>query len=245
MKITFLGTNGWYDTPTGSTLSAVVDAGSFAIVMDAGFGLYKLRGLPAKNKRIYLFISHLHLDHICGLHTLPLFKFKSLDIFCQKGMKKHLEYFLNHPFTVSPKQLPYPVRITEIIPGKYKKPIPFECLPLKHADPCLGYRFSFGKKIVTYCCDTGICKNDELLARDADMLIHECAFLPGITSNWGHTNPEEAAALAKRANAKKLVLTHFAADTYRSGAIKKRSQGIAKKIFPATIMASDGLTLNI
>jgi len=245
MKITFLGTNGWYDTPTGNTLSAVVDAGSFAVVMDAGFGIYKLKDLPINNKRVYLFISHLHLDHICGLHTLCSFKFKSLDIFCQKGMKKHLERFLDHPFTVPPQRLPYPVHITELSPGIYKKPIPFECLPLKHADPCLGYRFSFGKKIVTYCCDTGICPNDEILARNADVLIHECAFLPGVTSTWGHTNPEEAATLAKRTKVKKLALTHFAADTYHNDAIKKRSHAVAKKLFPATVMASDGLTLNI
>ena len=42
MKIAFLGTNGWYDTKTGNTVSALVDTKKYYIVLDAGNGIHKL-----------------------------------------------------------------------------------------------------------------------------------------------------------------------------------------------------------
>ncbi|MEW5766288.1 MAG: hypothetical protein AB1797_01505 [bacterium] len=44
------------------------------MVCDAGFGFYKLKQYALSNKPVRLFISHLHYDHIIGLHTLPMFK---------------------------------------------------------------------------------------------------------------------------------------------------------------------------
>ena len=45
MKITFLGTNGWYDSATGNTPSALIDTKDYYIILDAGFGIHKLNDL--------------------------------------------------------------------------------------------------------------------------------------------------------------------------------------------------------
>ena len=86
MKITFLGTNGWYDTAIGNTPSVFIETKSDYIILDAGFGFYKAKELIKSEKPVSLFISHFHLDHIIGLHTLPLFKlFQGIDIYLPSG----------------------------------------------------------------------------------------------------------------------------------------------------------------
>lgn len=51
------------------------------------------------------------------------------------------------------------------------------------------------------------------LAKDVDLLIHECTFLEEIITErdcWtGHSGPKGAGRVAQRAGAKKLVLTHL------------------------------------
>ncbi|MBP1737825.1 MAG: seceted metal-dependent hydrolase of the beta-lactamase superfamily, partial [Deltaproteobacteria bacterium] len=75
MKIIFLGTNGWYDTQTGNTLSILLATREHNIVLDAGNGFTKLDRVLSNSLPIFLFLSHFHLDHLIGLHTLFKFSF--------------------------------------------------------------------------------------------------------------------------------------------------------------------------
>jgi len=36
MQVTFLGTNGWYDSATGNTVSALISTENYDIILDAG-----------------------------------------------------------------------------------------------------------------------------------------------------------------------------------------------------------------
>jgi ribonuclease BN (tRNA processing enzyme) len=142
-----------------------------------------------------------------GLHVLSKFRFKSLTIFGQKGTRAALNTIINEPFTVPLDKLPYPAEVRELTPGPYKLPFALDCSFLVHASPCLGYRFDLDGRIIAYCPDTGVCENAVLLAGDADLLIAECAHLPGEQNPMAHLNPEDAAAiLTAKANGS---LTHF------------------------------------
>jgi ribonuclease BN (tRNA processing enzyme) len=245
MKITFLGTNGWYDSATGNTPSALIETNFYYIVLDAGFGMAKLSDHLTSDKPLFIFLSHFHIDHICGLHTLPKLGKRELTIVGQKGTKKYLKIFLNHPFTASLKEMGPKISIKELSAGNHKIPFEVKCLSLKHADPSMGYRFNIDGKVVVYCSDTAVCPNDEELARDADMLIHECAFMPGHTTSWGHTNPEQAGELAQTANVKHLVLTHLGADHYYNSEARKLAEVTAKEKFPNTTAAEDGMVIEL
>ncbi len=70
MKIIFLGTNGWYTTQTGNTPAVLIDSKNHYVVFDAGNGIYKLDQYITEPKPISLFISHFHIDHVSGLHSL-------------------------------------------------------------------------------------------------------------------------------------------------------------------------------
>jgi ribonuclease BN (tRNA processing enzyme) len=244
VRVSFLGTNGWYATGTGNTICTAIIAKGRLVVLDAGDGFQHVPELAKKNqvKKIDVFLSHLHLDHCAGLHILPKFE-KGLEVrvFAPWEYIKDLEYLLDHPFTANALQLQCKVSILPLREGKNELPYAVIALPLIHADPCMGFRIELEKRAVAYCTDTGPCENIVELGREADLLITECALPPGSRSqrSWPHLSPEMAARLAKKANAKMLALTHFDANNYSEFGLRKKAELFAKKIFEKTVAARD------
>ena len=246
MKITFLGTNGWYDTDCGNTICTLIETKTAYILLDAGNGIYKADKYIKKNLPVYLLLSHFHIDHTEGLHILAKFRFTSLEIIGQTGTKKTIGEFLSPKYSLPVTRLPYPCKVTDIHEGWYRRPFRFRTLPLEHASRCFGYRLEMEGKIISYCTDTGYCKNSEELSANADLLISECAFLSGQQSEaWPHMNPQLAARLAVQSDAKRLALTHFDAALYTTRAKRAKAQMQAKRIFPHSFAASDGLSIVI
>jgi ribonuclease BN (tRNA processing enzyme) len=218
MELRLLGTNGWYDTKTGNTTCILVDSKDYYLILDAGNGIYKLDRFMKKPKPVILFLSHFHLDHCAGLHILNKFHFpEGLTIVGQVGTTATLNTLVRQPFTIPFGDYSYPVAITELAEGVHDIPFRVEARKLRHSSDCLGYRIEIDGKIIAFCTDTGMCDNAMLLARDADVLITECSLKPGQANPlWPHLNPDDAVSIARRSNAKKLVLIHFDANAYRT-----------------------------
>ena len=79
--------------------------------------------------------------------------------------------------------------------------------------PCVAYRVeSKDGKVVAISGDTSPCQQMVELARRADVLIHECAFLDEIIEERqmkSHSGPSGVGKVAQEAGVKKLVLTHL------------------------------------
>jgi ribonuclease BN (tRNA processing enzyme) len=250
MRIKILGSNGWYSTQTGNTNCVLIETKDFYLVLDTGDGLAKLDREIKSEKPIYLFLSHFHLDHIYGLHVLNKFHFsQSMTIFGQPGTKKILGQIIASPFTVPFSKLKFKVVAQDLREGINllpKAPLPVEARFLLHADPCFGYRFQIGDKIITYCTDTGVCENLLRLAKGADLLITECTLKSGQSSpQWPHLNPEDAAIIAKRAQVSKLLLVHFTANIYQTLKERQVAEKAARKIFPETYATFDDWEIEI
>ncbi len=249
MKIVFLGTNGWYDTQTGNTICILIRATDYEIILDAGGGLHKLDRYieEGEGKPVYLFLSHFHLDHIVGLHTLNKFDFRhGLNICGPVGTRDAIRIFANDPFTVPVSQLPYSVNIYELPKETGKLPFTVEARELNHQSLTLGYRYELERKVISYCPDTGFCGNAICLARSSDLLIAECAYKSGQScDSWPHLNPETAARIAKDAGAASLALVHFDAEIYQTMAERKESEGVARKIFKNTFATEDGMEIDL
>jgi ribonuclease Z len=94
-----------------------------------------------------------------------------------------------------------------------------------------------GIKIV-YSGDTRPCSSVAELAKNADILIHECTFDDELYDRAKaelHSTPSGVAKLALNARVKQLILTHIST-RYRNGEILAEQ---AKKIFPETVVAED------
>jgi ribonuclease Z len=93
-------------------------------------------------------------------------------------------------------------------------------------------------KSVTYCLDTRPCQASKALARDVDLLIHEATYTEELLAeahNYGHSTAAQAAGIAKAANAKGLLLTHFSTRYPDVAPLFNE----ARAIFPETQMAQD------
>jgi len=243
MKVIFLGTNGWYDTHTGNTTCVLLETEKEYIILDAGNGLYKIDKYIKTENPIYLFLSHFHLDHIIGLHVLTKFSFiQGIRIYGQPGTKKFLNAVINKPYTIPLDELPFKVELYELSEGQHNIPFSIKCKVLLHSSKCFGYRFELQDRVITYCPDTGVCKNFLELADKTDLLITECSFASGQRNDeWPHLNPEDAARLARDSGAKELALLHFDASIYQTLEQRRLAQEKAREIFQHTIAAVDNM----
>ena len=100
-------------------------------------------------------------------------------------------------------------------------------------------------RTVVYSGDTRPHRSVVAAARDADLLVHEATFGDDELARaveTGHSTAREAAEVAREAGARKLVLTHLSA-RYTREAPELLAE--AQEVFPATVIARDGLTIDV
>ena len=140
-------------------------------------------------------------------------------------------------FDVSVHEYPFP---------DFALPFRITMLPMTHSSPCVGARIEYDGRVIAYVPDTGYNENAVALARNADVLIAECAYLPGEENpSWPHLNPEAGARIAREAAAKRLVLAHFDAHRYAGFAARDAAQAAARTVFANADAAADGLEMTL
>ncbi|MEW6528345.1 MAG: ribonuclease Z [Candidatus Micrarchaeota archaeon] len=103
-----------------------------------------------------------------------------------------------------------------------------------------------GRKIV-YSGDCSPSSNVIKSAKNADLLIHDATYdkkLEDEAKKRSHSTAVQAAEIASEAEVKKLVLTHISG-RYSNALQLSQLLKEAKKIFPNTIVAEDGLGLEL
>lgn len=243
MKITLLGTGAALADPDrcqSSILITLENGRNF--LFDCGEGatrqMVKANINPADVP--WVFLTHLHFDHICGL---PFFVLSSWlfnrtgapKVFGPKGTARYVEHlFENGAFHVDfVARSQYPLRqrnleamrpeVTEVTRGVIYEDDDVritadwvEHIPREICE-CFGVRFEAEGKSVAFSGDTAPCESMIELARDCDLLIHECTFPESFIAyrkksgvgTFAHTSPTEVGQIATRAGAKSVVATHF------------------------------------
>jgi ribonuclease Z len=100
-----------------------------------------------------------------------------------------------------------------------------------------------GRKVV-YATDTRPCASTVKVSGSADILIHESAFsdtLRDVAKERMHSTAVEAAQIAKKAKAKKLILFHTSARYPDATPLLNE----ARKIFNNTELAKDGMQIDL
>jgi len=93
--------------------------------------------------------------------------------------------------------------------------------------------------------DTRPCESTVEAARNASLLVHESTFgdeEADRAKETGHSTSREAAIVARRANCRRLLLTHFSA-RYSRDADELAAQARAE--FPNVTIGKDGMSIDI
>jgi ribonuclease BN (tRNA processing enzyme) len=115
------------------------------------------------------------------------------------------------------------------------------------------YKLELAGKSIVYATDLeSYAEGDRRLiqfAKGADLLIHDAQYTieqytgPMTTQGYGHSTPEMACRVAQEAGVKQLALYHH--DPSQDDAAVLKKEETAKKIFPNSIAAYEGLVINI
>ncbi len=95
-------------------------------------------------------------------------------------------------------------------------------------------------RVVTILGDTRVCEEAQILASEADVLVHEATFANGeeaLAYDYYHSTTSQAAEIAQRANVKKLCITHISSRYDRNAAQELVQE--ARHIFSNTEIAAD------
>lgn len=274
MRVRFWGVRGTIPVPGPDTIRIggntscveVYTPDKQLIIIDAGSGIRRLGQTLEKEYpgRIMgnILISHTHWDHIQGFPFFtPVFgRSNRFVLVGQKRVGQRLEQILAGQF-IAPylpyryNSLPADLLVKEV--GDDETLIigddtVVKVANLNHPGGCLGFRIENNGTVFTYCSDVSH-GDDEFdpnvlkLAEGADLLIHDAHF--GTTeernkfSHWGHSSWEEAAQVALEANVRCLALFHYSPDL-DDDSIEQILEK-TKKIFPRTILATEGLELTL
>lgn len=105
----------------------------------------------------------------------------------------------------------------------------------KEPDPSRSY---------AYCSDTLPCPENNAIIKNVDLLYHEATFAEsekGRAVTTFHSTAQQAAAIAKEAEVKRLVIGHFSSRYDDCDMLIKE----AKEIFPNSVNAEEGMVISI
>ncbi|WP_182903096.1 MBL fold metallo-hydrolase [Microbispora sp. H10830] len=243
-QVTVLGSCGAFPEPGRACSGFLVDWDGFRMVLDLGYAtLPRLLARRPDGAVDAVVITHEHPDHCIDLHALFRMRFYGhpgaprLPLYCPPGVLDRIgglepDVDLRTVFEVHP------------LPGRHRVG-PFELtgLSLPHHVPNAGVRLEAGGIALAYSGDTGPTPVLAELGRDADLFIVEATDRGGETgrSTRNLMTSAEAGHWARRAGARRLMLTHFWPGNDRDASV-----AAARPAFGGEVLAAEeGLTVGI
>lgn len=260
MKVTFWGTRGSTPRPGKETLKYGGNTSCVSIEMtrdrlfifDAGTGIIDLgRSLAAAKKRrkVNLFISHPHWDHIQGLPFFqPLYQqgYEVVVHGTRQGKLSLREVVSGQMetvyFPIAVKEFASHVYYRELTEGDFEiEDVQVRTISLHHPGMTLGYLVKGpGGKTVAYITDNELALSGDEHGRrrlvafvaDADILIHDSHYLDDEYPQyvgWGHSALSTVLKMAADAKVKRLYLYHH--DPYHNDETVAAKEAFGRRFF--------------
>ncbi len=213
-ELRFLGTAGYFPNQERHTLGVLLPR--LGILFDAGSGLFRLRDYLA-TPTLDVFLSHAHLDHICGLPSLlgiaHARRLSQITVHAEPdkiaAVRTHL--FAEKLFPVSPS---YDWQTLE--PGQ-SLPVAAEgtlrAFALSHPGNSIGFRIDWPGHSIAYVTDTTADPAADYVSEIAgvELLLHECNF-NAAQADWarktGHSWTSQVGRVAAEAQVGRLIVMH-------------------------------------
>lgn len=221
-RVTILGSGTCVPRLDRSSCAVLMETGRARILMDLGPGT--MRRLLEYGVTIFdlthICLSHFHPDHTSELVPL-IFATKYPDSQARRGQLhiiggpglnafyQGLQTAFGQWIVLPEDQLTIQEMTVSISESLKFDDFYVTARPVMHRPESLAFRLQTKEGIsMVYSGDTDECDGLAELARGTDLLICESA-MPDEQKVPGHLTPSEAGAVASRAEAKRLVLTHL------------------------------------
>ena len=234
LKVNVLGFWGTFPSAGGATSGYLITGESGKILLDCGSGVMSRLPFYTNVEAISaVFLTHLHFDHMCDVGIL---QYAANFALRNKKMSGKLKIY-------APSE---PEEIWKIIHNENSEIISMNendnaeisgmnvsFMHLNHTIPCFAVRIEQKGKVIVYITDTTYFEAVEDFARDADLLICEAAISDESrhTSGKGHMNASQAGVIARKANARNLLLTHISHDCNMDLLQKTASESFGQEVF--------------
>ncbi|OCA84334.1 hypothetical protein A8F94_16635 [Bacillus sp. FJAT-27225] len=212
MKLTVIGFWGGYPKKDGASSGYLLEHDGFKLLIDCGSGvLAKMQHVVKLEELDAVILSHYHPDHIADIGVLyharliQSFLVGKLPVLPIYAHREDQAEFAKLTHDDKTKGIAYD-------PGKPLEVGPFKVSFLKteHPVPCYAMRFEAGGKSFVYTADTSFKEEFIDFAKNTDVLLSECNFYSNQEGKGaGHMNSRDCGNLARRAEVKRLVLTHL------------------------------------
>lgn len=216
MKLTVLGNNGTCPARDGACSSFLVEADGRKILIDMGNGsVAKLQNVCGLSDIDIIIISHLHFDHLADLFPFK-YALETRKHFGESIDRIRLfippvpQWIYNEISTNDVFDITYiSDRYIETI-----NDIQLEVFKVPHLIDSFAIRLSAGNKVFAYSSDCGVCDRLAEAAKSADLFLCESTFIHEEAGDVKHhMSALDAGEMAKRAGAKRLLLTHLSNPT--------------------------------
>jgi ribonuclease BN (tRNA processing enzyme) len=213
MKLIVLGNYGPFPGRDGACSGFLLQDGGTNILIDCGSGVIaKLQKYCKIEELDAIILSHLHSDHSSDMFVLRYGVQAKLFV---KSMNKPIEVYTPPTPENYYKELDFHGvfnlhNISDNMTLEIKG-FKFTFYKTVHPVECYGMRVEKDGKIFAYSADTTYTENIIKLAQDSDLFLCEANATENLKSKSKppHLSVREACDIAEKANAKKLLLTHF------------------------------------
>ena len=230
IEVLFLGVGAAVPMPGQTNSSYLLRTDEATVLIDCGPAvMQQLAAVGASPGSItHIYLTHRHGDHILGFPMLMLWwslfappgkpcptiitgdtTFQTLNLLMRSVFGGEIE-----KMTAGATRIVLPdgePSTLQLAPG-----IQLHTVPMKHVEfaPDLGARFEIGSKTLAFTGDTFPTENINVLARDADLLVHDSSFSATLNPDYapgafGHSTAQWSARGAASAGAKHLALVHI------------------------------------
>lgn len=214
MKVTVLGYWGGFPFNNEGTSSYLVESDGFSLLLDAGSStLIQLEKVMDPLELDAVILTHYHHDHVADLGVLqylrqlkPKEPVAELPIYGHQEDQKHFEELTMAGISLG---VPYNPEKTLTV-----GPFSINFIKTIHPVPCYAMRIEENTtgKVFVFTADTGYFAELTSFCEKADLLITDTYFLEGMENHHAHLTSRETGELAKKAQVKKLVLSHLRQD---------------------------------
>jgi len=221
VRLTTLGTAAaGVPRPGDAGSGHLLEHGDVRLLVDCGGGVLGELARHAPLESVSgVYLSHLHNDHVADLYPIALwarFTRRKLPVFGPPGMRTLLYRWFSL-FASDPDPYVEALRLTEMEEWTVHTlgDLRFMACPVEHNVACLALRAEAAGKRFVYSGDSRAGALLEEAAQGADLFLCEATFQdlvegqPEEKSRAHHMTAREAGAVAKKAGAKRLVLTHL------------------------------------